>query len=96
MTLDPRQRLVRVIIRLFYQPQLFSLTLVESGLDAVGLLQPLERQDEQLRVVLVRQRREGDRGEAPGLQPVDCGRVDGYGLLWRYVGTVLRNRCNNL
>ena len=56
----------------------------------VGLLEPLQRQDEQLGVVFVGQRREGDGGEAPALQPMHCGGVDGHRLFRCDVGTILR------
>ena len=62
MTLDPGQSLVRIVICLLYQAKLFPLALVESTLHAVGLLQPLQGEDEQLSVVLVGERGEGDGG----------------------------------
>ena len=40
--------------------------------------------------MLVREGREGDGGETPGLQPVNCRRVDGNGFLRGGVGTVLK------
>lgn len=89
MTLDSRQGLVRIVVRLLNESQLLPLALVEAGLHAVRFLESLEGQDEQLRVVLVRQRRERNGGEAPGLQPVDCCRVDGNSFFGRYVWTVL-------
>ena len=56
----------------------------------VGLLEPLQGQDEQLGVVFVGQRGEGDGGEAPALQPMHRGGVDGHGLLCCDVGAILR------
>ena len=53
------------------------------------LLQPLQREDEQLRVVLVGERREGDRREPARLEPVHGRRVDGDRLLGRDVRPVL-------
>ena len=40
--------------------------------------------------MLVREGREGDGGETPRLQPVNCRRVDGNGFLRGGVGTVLK------
>jgi hypothetical protein len=81
---------VWIVVSLLDEPQLLTLTLIEAGLDAVGLLQPLQRQNEQLGVMLVGEGREGDGGEPAGLQPVDSGGVDGDGLLGGDVGTVLQ------
>ena len=83
--LDARQRLVRVVVRLLDEGELLSLRLVQTTLDAVRLLELLEREDEELRVVLVRQRREGDGRELARLEPMDGRRVDGDGLLGRDV-----------
>lgn len=83
--LDARQRLVRVVVRLLDEGELLALRLVEAALDAVRLLELLEREDEELRVVLVRQGRERDRRELARLEPVDGRRVDGDGLLGRDV-----------
>ena len=52
-SLDTRQALVRVVIRLFNERQLLTLRLVEAALDRVCLLQLLEREDEELRVMLI-------------------------------------------
>ena len=90
MTFDPGESLVGVVVSLLDQPELLSLALVEPALDTVGLLQPLQSQDQQLGVVLVGEGREGDGGETPGLQPVNCRRVDGNGFLRGGVGTVLK------
>lgn len=92
MSLDPGQCLVRVIIRLLDEPQLLTLALIEARLDAVGLLQPLQSEDQQLGVVLVGQGWEGDWGKASGLQPVHGGGVDGHCLLGGDVGAVLEKR----
>lgn len=56
---------MRVVVRLFDETQFFPLALIEPRLDRVGLLQPLQREDEQLGVVLVTQRREWDGRETP-------------------------------
>ena len=81
---------MRIIIGLFNQPQLLSLTLIQPRLHTVRLLQPLQRQDQQLRVVLVGQGREGDGHEAARLEPVNSCGVDGDSLLGRDVRSVLR------
>ncbi len=81
---------MRIVISLLNEPELLPLALIEPGFDAVGLLEPLQRQDQQLRVVLVGEWREGDGREAPRLQPVDGGGVDGDRLLGGDVGTVLQ------
>lgn len=90
MTLDSRQGLVWVVVGLLDEAQLLSLALVKPRLDAVGLLQSLQRQYQQLGVVFVRQGRERYGREAAGLQPVDGRRVDRYGFLGRDVWTVLK------
>ena len=81
---------MRIIISLFNQSQFLSLTLVQSTLDTVGLLQSLQSQDQQLGVVFVGEGREGDGSEPPGLQPVDSGGVDGDRLLRTDVGSILQ------
>lgn len=63
--------------------------LLGVGVLPVGLFEPLQGQDEQLGVVFVGQRGEGDGGEASALQPVDCGGVDGHSLLCCDVWTIL-------
>lgn len=70
--LDALQRLVRVVIRLLHQAQLLALVLVEPHRHHVLLLEPLQRQDEQLGVVLVVERREGD-----GREPEEIEREEG-------------------
>ena len=89
VTFDPGQGLVRIVVRLLYQPELLALRLVQSALDAVRLLQPLQGQDQQVRVVFVGQGREGDRGESAALQPVYGRRVDSDGFLCCDVWAVL-------
>ena len=79
-----------VVVRLLDEPELLALRLVQARFDAVGLLQSLERQDEQLCVVLVAERRERDGREPARLEPVHRGRVDGHRLLRRDVRTVLQ------
>ena len=90
MSLYSREGLVRVVVSLFNEPQLLSLALVETTLHTVGLLQPLQSQDQQLGVVLVGEGREGDGGEPTTLQPVDGGGVDGHCLLCCDVGSILQ------
>ena len=68
----------------------FALRLIEARLDRVGLLQALQRQDEQLGVVLVGERRERDGRKASRLEPVDSGGVDGDSLFGRDVRAVLQ------
>ena len=80
VTLDARQSLVWVVISLLNQTQFLTLVLVEPALHAVGLLETLEAQNQQLGVMFVRERREGDWGEPPTLQPMYSGGVDGYSL----------------
>mmetsp|Transcript_62206 Transcript_62206/g.196852 ORF Transcript_62206/g.196852 Transcript_62206/m.196852 type:complete len:623 (-) Transcript_62206:2053-3921(-) len=89
MALDARQRLVGVVVGLLNQPELLSLLLVEPHRRGVTLLEPLEREDEQLGVVLVAQGREGDGRELARLEPVHGRRVDGHGLLGGHVGPIL-------
>mmetsp|Transcript_19442 Transcript_19442/g.63358 ORF Transcript_19442/g.63358 Transcript_19442/m.63358 type:complete len:470 (-) Transcript_19442:1597-3006(-) len=89
MPLDARERLVRVVVGLLDQAQLLALRLVEARGGRVGLLQPLQRQDEQLGVVLVRERREGDGRELARLEPVHHRGIDGDGLLGRDVRPIL-------
>ena len=55
-----------VVVRLLNEAKLLPLALVQTALDAVSLLESLEGQDEEFCVVLVRQRREGDRRESDG------------------------------
>lgn len=49
---------MRIIVSLFNQSQLLSLRGVQAALDAIRLLQLLQGEDEQLRVMLVRKRTE--------------------------------------
>jgi len=90
VTFDTRQRLVRIIVRLFNQRQLLALRLVQPIFHTVRLFQAFQRQNQQFRVVLVGQGRKGDGAEAPALQPMHGGGVDGDGFLGADVGTVLR------
>ena len=90
VALDPAQRLVRVVVRLLDEPELLPLLLVQADGGGVLLLQALEREDEQLRVVLVAQRREGDGRELAALEPVHRRGVDGHRLLRRDVRAVLQ------
>lgn len=53
---DTREALVGIVVRLLNQGQFFSLRGVQAALHAVRLLQLLQREDEELRVVLVGQR----------------------------------------
>ena len=61
VALDARERLVRVVVGLLDQAELLALRLVEPRGGRVRLLEPLEREDEQLGVVLV-----GERGKGMG------------------------------
>ena len=90
VALDAGESLVRVVVGLLDQPQLLALLLVQADGHGVLLLEALERQDEQLGVVLVRERRERDRAELAALEPVHGGRVDRDGLLRCDVGPVLQ------
>ena len=89
MALDARQAVVRPVVRRLDQAQLLALRLVQAALDAVRLLEPLERQNQQLGVVLVRQRRERNRRELAALEPMHRRRVDGDRLLARQIRAVL-------
>ena len=89
MTFDPGESLVRVVVSLLNQPELLSLTLVESALHTVGFLQSLQSQDQQLSVVFVGEGREGYGRKPPRLQPMDRGGVDSHGLLGADVWPVL-------
>ena len=61
LSLDPGKSLMRVVVSLFDQAKLLSLTLVQAALHTVGLLQSLQGQDEQLGVMLVGERWKGNR-----------------------------------
>lgn len=82
---DPRKRFMRVVVRLFDERELFTLRLVESSLDRVGLLKLFESENEELRVVLVRKRGEGDRVELARFEPVNGRGVDRYSFFGRNV-----------
>ena len=75
VALDASQSLVWVVIGLLHQAQLLTLLLVQPDSHSVLLLQALQGQDEQLGVVLVAQRGEGDESELARLQPVHSGRI---------------------
>lgn len=87
--LDPGETLVWVIVSLLDEGELFPLRLVETSVYRVGLLELFEGEHEKLGVVLVREGREGDGGEFPGLEPVNGRGVDGDGLLRADIGSVL-------
>ena len=89
LALDAADGLVRVVVGLLNEAHLLALRLVEARLDGVRLAQALQRQDEQLGVVLVAERRERDVAEAARLEPVHGGGVDGDGLLGGDIGSVL-------
>lgn len=76
---------MRVVVRLLDEGELLSLRLVQTTLDAIRFLELLEREDEELRVVLVREGRERNRRELARLEPVHGGRVDRDGFLRRNV-----------
>ncbi len=59
VALDALQRLMGVVIRLLNQTQLFTLCLVEPVCHDILLLEALQRQNEELGVVLVVERLEG-------------------------------------
>mmetsp|Transcript_21771 Transcript_21771/g.52021 ORF Transcript_21771/g.52021 Transcript_21771/m.52021 type:complete len:220 (-) Transcript_21771:2237-2896(-) len=90
MPLDAREGLVRVVVGLLHQPKLLALLLVEPHRDRVLLLEALERKDEELCVVLVRQRREGDGAELAALEPMHSGCVDRHRLLRGHIRPVLQ------
>ena len=90
VTLDSGQGFVRIVVGLLYQAQLLSLLLVQARLDRVLLLKSLQGQDEQLGVVLVVQRREGNRSELSGFQPVHGGGVDCHCLLSTDIWAILQ------
>lgn len=83
---------MRDALGLLDERELLALRGVEPALDRVGLLELLEREHEQLGVVLVRQGRERDRRKLSALEPVDDRGVDGDGLLGRDVRPVLEVR----
>ena len=58
----------------------------------VRLLQSFQGQYQQLGVVLVGQRWEGDRGETPALQPVHHGGVNGHSFLGGDVWSILKHK----
>ena len=72
MTFDPRKSLVRVVVSLFDKPQFLTLRLVETRLHAVRLLETLQSKDQEFCVVFVGEWREGNWGESPAFQPVNC------------------------
>ena len=59
-TLDPRKTLVGVVVRLLNERELLTLRGIEATLNAVRLFELLKREDEELSVVLIRERREWD------------------------------------
>mmetsp|Transcript_4532 Transcript_4532/g.13244 ORF Transcript_4532/g.13244 Transcript_4532/m.13244 type:complete len:1314 (+) Transcript_4532:2393-6334(+) len=89
VALDAVERLVGVVVGLLDEAQLLALGLVEPRLDGVVLLEALEREDEELGVVLVGEGREGDGRELAALEPVHGRGVDGHRLLGAHVGPVL-------
>ena len=88
--LDLLQRVVRVVEPVLDQRQLVALQLVHAARAVVVLPQSLQRQRQQLRVVLVLRGREGDGREVSRLQPVHRRLVDRHALLHRHVRTVLQ------
>mmetsp|Transcript_6179 Transcript_6179/g.20144 ORF Transcript_6179/g.20144 Transcript_6179/m.20144 type:complete len:665 (-) Transcript_6179:1552-3546(-) len=87
---NARQRFVGIVVGLLDEPQLLPLVLIQPRVDPVVLLEPLQREDQQLRVVLVRQRRKRDGRELARLEPVHRQRVDRHALLRRHVRPVLQ------
>mmetsp|Transcript_889 Transcript_889/g.2132 ORF Transcript_889/g.2132 Transcript_889/m.2132 type:complete len:706 (-) Transcript_889:1206-3323(-) len=90
VALDPAESLVGIVVGLLNKAQLLTLLLVQACLHRVLLLQPLQSQDEQLGVVLVVERREGDGRELPRLEPMHGRGVDGHSLLAAHVWAVLQ------
>ena len=87
---DTQERRVADEAHLLHQAELLALLLVEAHSHSVLLLEALQGQDEQLGVMLVRQRRKLDGAELARLQPVHrCG-VDRHRLLRSHIRTVLR------
>lgn len=70
MSLHSGESFVWIIISLLNKTELITLGLVESRLYTVGLLEALETEDKQLRIILVIQRREWDVNELARLKPV--------------------------
>ena len=66
----PRNIDLCTVVRLFDQSQFFALVLIESTINPVVLLQSLKSQYEQLRVVLVAERRKRNGRELPRLEPM--------------------------
>mmetsp|Transcript_1930 Transcript_1930/g.3397 ORF Transcript_1930/g.3397 Transcript_1930/m.3397 type:complete len:231 (+) Transcript_1930:2533-3225(+) len=89
MALDATEGVVGIVVGLFDETQFLSLQLVETGVDTVDLLETLETEDEELGVMLVGERREGNGRHLAALKPVDGGSVDGDGDLTADVGTIL-------
>ena len=58
---------MRIVVGLLYQAQLLALIGIESTFDTVSFLQIFQGQNQNLGVVLVVQRWEGNRGEAAAL-----------------------------
>lgn len=81
---------MRVVVCLLDQGQFFSLRLIQSTVNRVCLLELFEGEDEQFRIVLVRERWEGDWGELSRLQPVHSTGIDGNSLLGRDVWTIFQ------
>ena len=77
-------------VRLLDQAELLPLALVQARLVDVPFLETLEGEDQQLRVVLVRERRKRDRRELARLEPVHRGGVDRHPLLRGDVRAVLQ------
>lgn len=71
---------MRIVVGLFDESELFSLRLIETSFDTVRFLELFESENEELGVVLVGKRREGDRSEFARLEPMNGGGVDGDGF----------------
>lgn len=52
-SLDPGETLVRIVVGLFDESELFTLGRIQAPLHAIGLLQLLEGQHEELGIMLV-------------------------------------------
>lgn len=81
---------MRVIVGLLDEREFFTLALVESRFHGVGFFESFEREDEEFRVVLIVDGREGDVVELSRFEPVDEHRVDRDGFVGLQVWTVFQ------
>src|SRR5579859_2228668 len=66
---------MRSIIRLFNQSQFLTLTLIQTTLDAIRLLQLFQRQRQQLGIMFIIERRERNRLESSCFKPMNRHRI---------------------